>query len=158
MTATPIYKAFALTFFRSSVFFVCAVIAFSEREERTGTILLLLVFLVDVASYQIIQVVNISTEAVYTRVWRDTLTNRLFYEKMFEKIRDREHVDVNALFKDAGVRSTEDINSFLKDTTAWSEWGTFKKTTMGIWSFLWLWISYAIFYGIAGLIGQSMRH
>jgi hypothetical protein len=117
MTTTPIYKAFALTFFRSTVFFICAVIAFSEREDRTGTILLMLVFLIDVASYQVIQVVAISTEGVYTRVWRDTLTNRLFYERLFEKFRDREHVDVDALFKDASVRSTEDINVFLKETT-----------------------------------------
>jgi hypothetical protein len=158
MTTTPIYKALALGFFRSSVFFICATIAFSEREDRTGSILLMLVFLVDVASYQILQVVTISAEGLYTRVWRDTLTNRLFYEKLFEKIRDREQVDVDALFKDASARSTEDINGFLKDTTVWSEWGGFKKTMMGIWSFLWLWISYAIFYGIAGWIGQSIRH
>jgi hypothetical protein len=68
MTTTPTYKAFALSFFRSSVFFICAVIAFSEREDRTGSILLMLVFLVDVASYQIIQVAVISAEGVYTRV------------------------------------------------------------------------------------------
>jgi hypothetical protein len=136
----------------------CAAIAFSEREDRTGTILRMLVFLVDVASYQILQVVTISAEGVYTRIWRDTLTNRLFYEKLFEKIRDREHVDVDALFKDASVRSTGDINAFLKDTIVWSEWGGFKKTMMGTWSFLWLWISYAIFYGVAGWIGQSIRH
>jgi hypothetical protein len=157
MTVTPIYRAFALSLFRSSVFFICAVIAFSERENRTGTILLMLVFLVDVVSYQIIQVLTISAEGVYTRVWRDTLTNRFFYEKLFEKIRGREHVDVDALFKDASVRSAQDINAFLKDTTVWSEWGGLKKTMMGIWSFVWLWISYAIFYGIAGWIGESIR-
>ena len=158
MTATPIYRAFALGLFRSSVFFICAVIAFSQREDRTGTILLMLVFLIDVASYHILQVITISTEGVYTRVWRDTLTNRLFYERLFERIRDREHVDVDSLFKDASVRSADDIKVFLKDTTVWSEWGGFKQTMMGIWSFLWLWISYAIFYGIAGWIGESMRH
>ena len=87
MTATPIYRAFALGIFRSSVFFICAVIAFSQREDRTGTILVTLVFLIDVASYHILQVITISTEGVYTRVWRDTLTNRLFYERLFEKFR-----------------------------------------------------------------------
>jgi len=82
----------------------------------------------------------------------------VFYERLFEKIRDREHVDVDLLFKDASTRSAQDIKVFLKDATVWSEWGGFKQTMMGIWSFLWLWISYAIFYGIAGLIGESMRH
>ena len=82
MTATPIYRVFALGFFRSSVFFICAVIAFSQREDRTGAILLMLVFLIDVASYQILQVITISNETVYARVWKDTLTNRLFYVKM----------------------------------------------------------------------------
>ncbi len=158
MTATPIYRAFALGFFRSSVFFICAVIAFSQREDRTGTILLMVVFLIDVASYQIIQVITISTEGVYARVWKDTLTNRFFYEKLFDKIRDREHIDVDMLFKDATARSVQDINMFLKDTTVWSEWGGFKKTMMGLGSFLWLFISYGTFYGIAGWIGESMRH
>jgi hypothetical protein len=158
MTATPIYKAFALGVFRSSVFFICAVIAFTQREDRTGTILVTLVFLIDVASYHIIQVITISTEGVYTRVWRDTLTNRLFYERLFEKIRGHEDVDVDFLFKEASTRLAQDIKAFLKDTTVWSEWGGFKQTMMGIWSFLWLWISYAIFYGIAGLIGESMHH
>jgi hypothetical protein len=90
MTATPIYRAFALGLFRSSVFFICAVVAFSQRRDRSGTILLMIVFLLDVASYQIVQVVTISNESVYARVWADTLTNRLFYEKLFEKIRERE--------------------------------------------------------------------
>ena len=52
----------------------------------------MIVFLIDVASYQILQVVTISNETVYVRVWKDTLTNRLFYEKLFERIRDRENV------------------------------------------------------------------
>jgi hypothetical protein len=158
MIATPAYRVFALGFFRSSVFFVCAVIAFSQREDRTGTILLMIVFLIDVASYQILQVITISNETVYARAWKDTLTNRLFYEKLFEKIRDRENVDVDSLFKEATIRSTEDINTFLKDTTVWSEWGKFKQALMGVWSFLWLWISYAIFYGIAGWIGEIAKH
>src|SRR5258708_27843114 len=110
MTATPIYRAFALGFFRSSVFFICAVIAFSQREDRTGTILLMVVFLIDVASYQIIHVITISTEGVYARVWKDTLTNRFFYEKLFDKIRDRGHIDVDMLFKDGTARSVPDIN------------------------------------------------
>jgi len=158
MTATPIYRVFALGFFRSSVFFICAVIAFLQREDRTGTILLMLVFLIDVASYQILQVVTISNETVYARVWKDTLTNRLFYEKAFDKIRDREHVDVDSLFKEATLGSTADVKAFLKDTTVWSEWGGFKQALMGMWSYLWLWISYAIFYGIAGWIGEGMKH
>jgi hypothetical protein len=158
MTATPMYKVFALGFFRSSVFFICAVIAFSQREDRTGSILLMLVFLIDAASYQILQVITISGESTYARIWKDTLTDRLFYEMLFDKIREREHVDVDSLFKEARTRSTEDIKAFLKDTTVWSEWGRFKQFLMGAWSFLWLWISYAIFYGIAGWIGEAIKH
>jgi hypothetical protein len=157
MTATPIYRTFALGLFRSSVFFICAVVAFSQREDRTGTVLLMIVFLLDVASYQIVQVVTISAESVYARVWADTLTNRLFYEKLFEKIRAHEHVDVDVLFKEATKSSAVDVKVFLKDTTVWSEWGGFKQTLAGIWNFLWLWISYGIFYGIAGWMGTAMR-
>jgi hypothetical protein len=41
----------------------------------------------------------------------------LFLRKAVRKIRIREHVDVDAIFKDASARSTQDINAFLKDTT-----------------------------------------
>jgi hypothetical protein len=71
-----------------------------------------LVLLVDVASYHILQVITISTEGLYARVWRDTLTNRIFYENVFEKIRDREPVEVDLLFKNASARSAEDIKFF----------------------------------------------
>lgn len=154
---TPIYRAVSLGLFRSSVFFICAVVAFSQREDRTGTIPLMLVFLLDVASFHILQVVTISSEGVYTRVWHDTLANRIFYQKLFDKIRDREQVDVELLFKEATTASGADIKLFLKETTLWSEWGGFKKTLAGIWSYLWLWISYGIFYGIAGWLGTVMR-
>jgi hypothetical protein len=156
MVPTPIYGAVALGLFRSSVFFFVAVAAFAQREDRTGTILTTLVFLIDVATYHVLQVLIVTTEGVYTRVWKDTLTNRFFYECLFEKIRDREHVDVDALFKEARVRSTEDIKTYLNDTTFWFGWGGFKKTLMGVWSFTWLWISYALFYGAAGWIGEGL--
>lgn len=157
MTITPIYKAAALGFFRSSAFFVCAVVAFSRREDKTGTILLMLVFLVDVASYHMLQALTITTESVYSRVWGDTLTNRLFYEKLFDKIRDREQVDVPLLFKEATKDAAADVETFLKDSTLWAEWGWFKKKLAGVWSFVWLWISYGLFYGAAGIIGGSIR-
>jgi hypothetical protein len=44
---------------------------------------------------------------------------------------ERGHVDVDALFKDARVRSSEDINAFLKDTTVWSESGGLQKDDDG---------------------------
>ncbi len=110
-------------------------------------------FLIDVASYHLLQVTVISTGSVYTRVWRDTLTNRFFYQRLFEDFRDRQHVDVEALvIKEATARSTEDIKTYIKDATFWSEWGGFRKTLMGVWSFIWPWISYGLFYGAAAWI------
>jgi hypothetical protein len=123
MVRIPAYRAVALGFFRSSVFFVVAVAAFAQREDRTGTILTTLVFLIDVATYHLLQVMVISNESVYSRVWRDTLANRFFYQKLLEDFRDRQHVDVEALFKQATARSGEDIKTYPRDATFWSEWG-----------------------------------
>jgi hypothetical protein len=51
----------------------------------------------------------------------------------------------------------EDIERFARDGTIWFEWGAFKKTMAGIGCFLWFWISYGIFYGIAGVVGSSIK-
>jgi hypothetical protein len=45
----------------------------------------------------------------------------------------------------------------LKEKTIWAEWGGFKKTLAGIGYFLWFWISYGIFYGIAAFLGSFLR-
>jgi hypothetical protein len=119
MPITRVGRQFVHTVKATSGFFD---LLFSQREDRTGSILLMLVFLIDAASYQILQVITISSESIYARIWKDTLTNRLFEEKLFDKIRDREHVDVDSLFKEASTRSTEDIKVFLKDTTVWVPW------------------------------------
>jgi hypothetical protein len=72
---------------------------------------------------------------------------------LFDKIRDGEHVDVDLFFKEATASAAEDIKTFLNDTTIWSQWAGFRQLLMGVWSFAWLWISYGLFYGIAGWIG-----
>jgi hypothetical protein len=151
------YRAFALGFFRSSVFFFLAAGAFAEADIHTRSILVSTVFVLDVASWHLSQVILIAADSVYNRVWHDTLSNRLFYEKLFDRIRDKAHVDVPEIFKEGTVAARKDIENYLMDETVWYNWGWFKKTALGIGSFLWMWISYGIFYGIAGALGSSMR-
>jgi hypothetical protein len=157
LTITPFHKVFALALFRSSAFFVCAVVAFSQQEERTRTILLMRVFLVDVASYHVLMTLLMSNESVYSRVWGDTLTNRFFYEKLVAKVRDREQIDVPLLFGEADTDAAAVIKNNLKTSTLWSEWGWFRKTLAGIWRFLRLWIGYGLFYSAAALIGDFLK-
>jgi hypothetical protein len=46
---------------------------------------------------------------------------------------------------------------FLRATAFWAEWGWFKKSALGLGYFLWFWISYGIFYGIAGMAGSALE-
>lgn len=156
MVTAP-HRAIALGLFRSSVFFFFAVGAFSESDPRTRTILVSLVFVLDATSWHLSQVALIAADGVYSRFWHDMLSNRFFYERLLDKFRDKEFVDVQALFKEGTVAAREDIKKYLTDETAWYQWGWFKRTLAGTWSFAWMWISYGIFYGLAGALGTSMR-
>jgi hypothetical protein len=51
MTPVPFHKAAAIGLFRTSVFFVFAIAAFAESDKHTQTLLLTVVFLLDVISW-----------------------------------------------------------------------------------------------------------
>jgi hypothetical protein len=157
VTPIPAHKAFALGAFRSSVFFFFAIAAFTENDQHTRTILITGVFLLDVASWHLCEVMNITGNIVYNQTWFNVLANRFIFQKVLERFRDREHIDFESIVKEGTKAAGEDIAVYLKDTTNWSEWGVFKKTVAGIGHFLWYWISYGIFYGIAGVIGTTLK-
>ena len=157
MTPVSTHKAFALGAFRSSVFFIFAIAAFIERDPHTSTILITAVFLVDVASWHLCEVMNITGNLVYNQTWFNTLANRFIFEKILDRFRDRAQIDFQLIVQEGTKAASADIAVFLKANTTWSEWGGFKRTLAGIGYFLWFWISYGIFYGIAGSIGAAIR-
>jgi hypothetical protein len=57
------------------------------------------------------------------------------------------------------IRKTQPYRKRIahKGGTVWYEWGGLRKFLLGVGHFLWYWLSYGIFYGIAGAIGTSMR-
>lgn len=99
-----------------------------------------------------------SGHTVYNRIWHDTLSNRLAFEKMVEHYRSQRTIDVGEIVKEGTVAAREDLATFLRDSTVWFEWGWFRKTLMGTGHFLWFWISYGIFYGLAGALGSALRY
>jgi hypothetical protein len=151
------HKSAALGLFRSSVFFVLAVAAFAERDAHTSTILLTMVFLLDVVSWHLTEVVLIGGNGIYNRVWFDTLADRFILEKLFNRIKYRENVDFSELVKEGTAASKEDVERYVRDNTLWGEWSTFKKVLAGMAYFIWFWISYGIFYGIAGFLGSAIQ-
>jgi hypothetical protein len=154
----PAHRVFALGAFRTTLFFFIATAAFAETDAHTRAILVLLVFVIDAASWHLAEIVLFSGNSVYNRVWHDTLSTRFFYEKVFDRIRAGERVDVLELFKEGAASAQEDLGKFLDDTTVWYQWGGFRKTLLGVGSFLWMWASYGIFYGVAGIIGSALRN
>jgi hypothetical protein len=153
----PVHREFALGFFRSTVFFFAAIAAFSESDTHTRTILVSLLFVIDAVSWHLSSVIVHMSNSVYNRTWLDTLTNRLAFEKFVERYRAGSQIEVNDIIQSATIAAREDVGKYLSDSTLWYAWGGFRKTLWGIGSFLWMWVSYGIFYGIAGAIGSSLR-
>jgi hypothetical protein len=65
MTPLAAHRSLALGTFRQSGFFVFAIGAFTERDEHTRTILTASIFLLDVASWHLSEVVAFDTHSVY---------------------------------------------------------------------------------------------
>jgi hypothetical protein len=157
MTPVPVHKAAAIGLFRTSVFFVFATAAFAERDSHTQTLLLTVVFLLDVISWHICEVTNINGHTVYNQTWFNVLADRFVFEKLLDRLRDRQNVDFQEIIREGTKAAAADVELFLKEKTVWAEWGGFKKTLAGIGYFLWFWVSYGIFYGIAAFLGSFLR-
>jgi hypothetical protein len=110
-----------------------------------------------VASWHLCEVMNITGNVVYNQTWFNVLANRLITQKILEKFADRQHIDFDSIVQEGTEAARADIATYLKDNTLWSEWGTFKRSMAGAGLFLWFWISYGIFYGIAGFIGSAIK-
>ena len=152
------YRTYALGAFRWSVFFIFAVVAFSERDAHTRTILVTIVFLLDVISWHLCLVMDLTGAAVYNQVWFDTLTNRFTLEKLADKVKYKQSIEVPALIKEGLDAARQDLERFVRDGTYWHEWGGFKKTMHGVGYFVWWWISYGLFYGAAAFLSGNAGH
>jgi hypothetical protein len=155
MTPVAVHRAAALGAFRSSVFFLFAVAACAESNTQTRTLLLTVVFLLDVVSWHLCEAINLNGHLVYNQTWFNTLADRFIFEKLLDRFRDRQHIDFQEITKEGTKLASADVEVYLKDNTIWAEWGWLKKTLAGAGYFLWFWISYGIFYGIAAFIGST---
>ena len=131
MTPVAIHRSVALGMFRSSVFFFFAVAAFSENNSQTRTLLLTIVFLFDVVSWHLCQVVNINGHLVYNQTWFNTLADRFIFEKLLDRFRERQHIE-QEITQEGTKAAASDVEVYLKGHTVWAEWGWIKKTLAGI--------------------------
>ncbi|MBW7965543.1 hypothetical protein [Bradyrhizobium sp. BR 10261] len=109
MTPLPTHRSLALGIFRQSVFFIFAIAAFAERDEHTRTMLTVSVFLLDVVSWHLSEVVALYTLSVYNCVWHDTLTNRFLLEYLADLIKAKQHIDVPALVKESTAAANQNL-------------------------------------------------
>ena len=113
--------------------------------------------MLDVASWHVNQVVLFGAEETYNKLWFNTLTDRFIIEKLLDRMRGGQHIDFEGVTREASVAAKADIETNLKDNTLWYEWGSFKRTAAGVGHFLWAWIGYGLFYGLAGFLGSMGR-
>lgn len=118
-----------------------------------------MVFLLDVISWHLCQVVTVAAEAGYNKGWFNTLSDRIFLENLFDRVRDGSgsRLDIETLRRESAKDAVEDINKFLRENTVWSEWGWLKKALLGVGHFAWYWISYGVFYGAAAVLGSALK-
>jgi len=157
ITPIPAHRAAAIGMFRWSVFFVMATAAFAQHDEKISTILASIVFLLDVATWHLGQLMIIATGQSANTAWHSTLSNRFIFEKLLDRFRDRQHIDFQEIIREGSQSATADITQYLRDNTFWQDWGNIRKSMLGIAYFVWYWASYAIFYGIAGLVGGFLK-
>jgi hypothetical protein len=157
MTPIAIHKATAIGFFRSSVFFIFAAAAFAERYQHTSTLLVTGVFLLDVVSWHLSQVITIIATESYNRSWLNTLSDRFILEKLLDRVRAGSQIDFEEVVKESTSAAGKDIQKFVRENASWAEWGWFRKSAAGFGYFVWFWVSYGILYGIAAIAGSFLK-
>lgn len=157
ITPPSIWKAAAHGLFRWSAFFATAVAATALLDKQIGLTCLFLIFIIDVATANLIRTHSLLTDELYRRQWHDTLTDRFFYELTFERIRLGEQIYPDSLFKEATKLAEEDIIKYQKDSMISAEIGGLGKTITSVGTYVWQWVSYGTFYGIAWFVGAILR-
>jgi len=157
MKPVSTHRAVALGLFRSSVFFVFAVAAFTEADRHTQTLLITGIFMIDVVSWHLCEVIGVHSNLVYNQTWFNVLADRFTFEKLLDRFRDRQFIDFPELVREGTQAARADIDLFLQEKTIWAGWGWFRKTLAGAGYFLWYWISYGIFYWIAAAVANILH-
>lgn len=156
ITPLTIWKAGAHGLFRWTAFFLAAVVAW-RLDGQIGTATLLIIFIVDVSTYNLVQVATYSADSVYTRQWFDTLTNRLFFGRLLNAVKEGSHIDTDYMFREATKESAADVTKFREDEDLKIQLGGFSKFMLSVWSYIWLCLSYGLFYGAAAFVGGALR-
>ena len=135
------------------------IIAICASKGQLGVAAGLVVVAVDIVAGGLFRGIALVLIEQSRQDWRDRLTNRCFYKILFEELRDGRsaNVDVDELFQFAAKEALADIKragdysaiqaGFL-DTKAWHWIG-------GILSFLWLCVSFGVYYGSTLYLGSG---
>ena len=138
---------------------VWLIIATCASKGQLGVAAGLVVAAVDIVAGSLFTGIALVLNEQSRRDWMDRLTNRCFYTILFQELRDGRSasVDVDELFQLAAKEALADIKragddsaiqaGFL-DTKAWHWIG-------GILLFLWLSVSFGLYYGSALYLGSG---
>ena len=97
--------------FRGFIFFILATAAFSERDMKTSTILATVVFLLDVATWYVAEMIRFHGAVAHNYVWLNTLTDRFILEKLIENVRVGRAIDFNVITAEARKEALADISN-----------------------------------------------
>lgn len=155
MAPVEIWKAYAYGTFRWGLFFVIAVILANESQKFGATGFFLLMAL-DAGTQGIGYVNAMSANALYGRVWHNTLTDRIFFQEMYLQLKDRQNIDPELLFKESSKRAISDIVKSQADEGL--DLGSWAKFGIAVWTFFWHLLRFALFYGAAAALGGLRDH
>jgi len=140
---------------------VWILVAASAAHGSVGIVGCYVIIAADLIAGGIIRAFNIKSDEQSRKDWLDRLTNRLFYEHFWERLRtdSREYIDINELFKTASRAAVDDIKQAEADEHV--NMGVFDRTTWhwagGVLSFIGMVFWAVVYYGSAVFIGTGGR-
>lgn len=132
-------------------------IAACASYGSTGQAISLAIVAISIALSSTYGAVKILIDEQSRQDWRDRLTNRFFYQLFWDSLKsgEREHLDIDELFNEAGKKATADIKS-AADTegagfldSGW--WHTFG----GVLHFIGTLVADVLYYGSAFWVGSN---
>ncbi len=132
------------------------VAAFYYFPRETAYWVLWFVLFIEIVSSVLADSFKYEIGVLKRKLWADTLTNRIFYELVFERFRDKELVDVDELFKEATRRAVADIKNFEADSEVPIRLGLTSKPSV-LRSFVLQALGTALLFGAAAFVGSYLR-
>jgi hypothetical protein len=147
-------QAFAYAIYRWVAVWI--LIAVCAGHGPTGEVVSLAIIAINIALASTYGAVKLLIDEQSRQDWRDRLTNRLFYQLFWDSLKsgEREYLDVDELFQQAGKKATADIKSAADAEDAGFLDSGWWHTFGGVLHFVGTLVADVIYYGSAFWVGS----